>query len=230
MLAVLKVFWLRFCQIVSRKNRIERVIYARLCLAANYNFYTTVFIDESHICATKHANKKWHKPFVNETHGGLEGRFAHVPSVSVFGGISRRGRTRLVIYDGRLNSLGFQYIFSRSIIPFINYNYANHHTLHMDNAPCHSSRSSTDFMRANNINHFRTPAQSPDLNPIELVWHDLKDFISKEVKPRTLARLKEGIIQFWVTRVTVAYCNSKIDHINRVVKAVIKLNGKATGL
>jgi hypothetical protein len=46
MLAVLKVFWLRFCQIVSRKNRIERVIYARLCLAANYNFYTTVFIDE----------------------------------------------------------------------------------------------------------------------------------------------------------------------------------------
>ncbi len=35
-------------------------------------------------------------------------------------------------------------------------------------------------------NHFKTPAQSPDLNPIELVWNDLKFYIGKYVKPNTM--------------------------------------------
>jgi nicotinamide mononucleotide adenylyltransferase len=42
----------KFCQIVSSKNRMERIIFAKLCSATNYNFHTTIFIDESSIYAT----------------------------------------------------------------------------------------------------------------------------------------------------------------------------------
>jgi hypothetical protein len=39
----------KFCQIVSSKNRMERIIFAKMCLATKYNFFTTIFIDESTI-------------------------------------------------------------------------------------------------------------------------------------------------------------------------------------
>ena len=39
----------------------------------------------------------------------------------------------------------------------------------MDNDPKHTSHSTKRFMILNNINHFETPPQSPDLMPIEMV-------------------------------------------------------------
>ncbi len=40
----------------------------------------------------------------------------------------------------------------------------------MDNAVSHISGETVAFLNSNGINWFKTPAQSPDLNPIELVW------------------------------------------------------------
>ena len=39
----------------------------------------------------------------------------------------------------------------------------------MDNDPKHTSGSTTRFIILNNINHFETPPQQPDLMPIEMV-------------------------------------------------------------
>lgn len=44
------------------------------------------------------------------------------------------------------------------------------------------------FFRANRINHIRSPAQSPDLNPIELVWHDLKECLFSFGEKRSLLK------------------------------------------
>ena len=37
-----------------------------------------------------------------------------------------------------------------------------------------------------------TPLESPDLNPIENVWHELKEYIMRVVKPKVKAQL-----EFW---------------------------------
>jgi hypothetical protein len=60
----------KYCQAVSRVNRIKRIIYANICLKIKYNFDCTVFIDESKIQASKNAHRKWHKKNVNETRLG----------------------------------------------------------------------------------------------------------------------------------------------------------------
>ena len=63
----------------------------------------------------------------------------------------------------------FQNYLSASILPFIRDKFPYRHRFFMDNDPKHTSHSTTGFMILNNINHFATPPQSPDLMPIEMV-------------------------------------------------------------
>ena len=100
----------------------------------------------------------------------------------------------------------------------------------MDNVPSHISGYTREFFQNHNINHFKTLAQSPDLNPIEMVWHDMKVYISEFVKPNNEADLVRGIVKFWNTKVTIEYCNSKINHLERVIETILIKSGKATGL
>ena len=58
----------------------------------------------------------------------------------------------------------------------------------------------------------------------------MKAFIGREVEPNTMQELVHGILEFWQTKVTRDYCNSKIDHLDRVIKTILLLNGKASGL
>ena len=69
---------------------------------------------------------------------------------------------------------------------------------------------------------------SGDLNPIENLWHELKQFIRREVKPKTKQDLIDGILQFWET-VTIEKCNKYINHLRKVIPRVIELDGAATG-
>ena len=55
-----------------------------------------------------------------------------------------------------------------------------------------------------------------------------RDDIRREVKPTTKQELMDGIVRFWET-VTVEKCNKYINHLNKVIPRVIKLEGAATG-
>lgn len=49
------------------------------------------------------------------------------------------------------------------------------------------------------------------LNPIELVWHELKHFLRKTWKPKTKNELILGIKTFWRIRMTKEKCNRYIN-------------------
>jgi hypothetical protein len=90
----------KYCQIVTLKNRRERIAYAYAALAFRDKFTDSIFIDESTVQSTKNAYKIWNKPFANETRLGLIEKYAHPISVNLLGGISRRGPTPLIIFKG----------------------------------------------------------------------------------------------------------------------------------
>ena len=84
------------------------------------------------------------------------------------------------------------------------------------------------FIEDNHISYWPTPAESPDLNPIEMMWHELKHHIRKYVKPKNKEQLLEGIVNFWRT-VDSERCTRYINHLQKVIPVVVERDGKASG-
>ena len=119
-------------------------------------------------------------------------------------------------------------ILDEMLLPFLEEKFPIGHRYMQDNDPKHTSVYAQQFLRDSHVNWWRTPAESPDLNPIENLWHELKEFIRREIKPTTKDELVGGILKFWDT-VTVEKCNRYINHLKKVIPKVIELNGSATG-
>ena len=65
-----------------------------------------------------------------------------------------------------------------------------------DNNPKHYSRAAQRFYDEVGINWWRIPPESPDLNPIENLRHELKDHLRGVIKPKNKQQLIDGILSF----------------------------------
>ena len=78
----------------------------------------------------------------------------------VWGGISSRGRTALVVVDGTLTGIRYRdEIIRPHVLPFVQQHNA---TLQQDNARQHVALVVIDFLIQNNVNVLPWPAMSPD--------------------------------------------------------------------
>ena len=83
------------------------------------------------------------------------------------------------------------------------------------------------FYTDNFINWWCTPPESPDINPIENLWHEMKDHLRGVVKPRNKQEVIDGIVAFWNT--IDKQCAKYIGHLQKVIPKVIEKGGDATG-
>jgi transposase len=97
-----------------------------------------------------------------------------------------------------------------------------------DGAPIHRSKVACNFRSSNFLETTDHPAQSPDLNPIEHVWHQLKVAVNKcSIRPKSLDELW-GVLQEEWAKITVDYINTLIDSMPNRVRAVIEAKGGST--
>ena len=71
------------------------------------------------------------------------------------------------------------------------------------------------------------PSESPDFNPIENLWHEMKDYLRGAVKPTNKQELIEGITTFWAT-VNEHKCSKYIGHLRKGIPN-IEQGGGPTG-
>ena len=105
-----------------------------------------------------------------------------------------------------------------------------------DNAPCHKAAKVTKFLKKRRLPIMKWPAQSPDLNPIENLWVDLKErfharCIDLGLKPSTRPEVLEkyaGIIKDLWNEQGMELITKLIESMPRRVAAVIAARGGHT--
>ena len=215
-----------YCQMISADNKAKRKLWCEDQLRNGEMFDDVIFTDESRIEVRTTSGRVFKK-----TGEPLRGHqmAKHPYSVMVWAGISKRGPTSLLIFHGIMKSEFYQdEILEETLLPFIVEKYPDSHCFQQDNDPKHTSRSTAAFMEDRNINWWKTPASSPDLNPIENLWHEMKVYICSEVKPTVKEELIDGLEAFWKT-VTVDKCQNYIGHLTKVIPKVIECDGGPSG-
>ena len=93
--------------------------------------------------------------------------------------------------------------------------------MQQDNDPKHISKSTSKLFKQSKIWALEWPSQSPDLNPIEMLYHDLTQTVHAG-KPSNVAELKQFCKEEWAKiapqqceRLIVSYCK----HLIAVVAA-----------
>ena len=129
--------------------------------------------------------------------------------------ISMRGATRLVMFTGNMNAIKYGQILETGLVPFLRTCFPDGARLQQDNDPKHSSKYINRLFKFHNINWWKTPPESPDLNPIENCWGSLKQYLRTSYKPTNLEELIDGIERFWLS-LTPAICRKYIEYLHKV--------------
>ncbi|KHJ79464.1 hypothetical protein OESDEN_20890 [Oesophagostomum dentatum] len=110
-------------------------------------------------------------------------------------------------------------------IPFAYTLYNNKCRLAQDNDPKHVSRFTVAHLDKWQIKRIEWPAESPDMNPIEFVWHQLKHFLRHTYKPENKEQLMAGIKTFWRNVMTREQCVKYVKHISHAMPRIIQAGG-----
>ena len=98
-----------------------------------------------------------------------------------------------------------------------------------DKAPAYNARlTKAEFMRLG-VTLMNWPSNSPDLNPIEALWDQLKDYLQREFGDRrlSLGEIKAGLQEAW-NLVTSDRIRNLTGSMRRRCEAVIKNMGGHT--
>ena len=206
-------------------NKRKRLFWCREQLRLKEDFDDVIFTDECTVQLDHHSRICFRKRYHPRV---LKQRAKHPAKIHIWGGISKKGATRIVMFTGTMNATRLRSILEAGLIPFINELFPMGHRLYQDNDPKHTSEYISRFFEEQGINWWPTPPESPDLNPIENIWGSLKQYLRTTYKPRNLEQLKSGIQQFWMT-LTPEVCRHYIGHIHRVIPKIIEVNGEPSG-
>ena len=117
-------------------------------------------------------------------------------------------------------------ILRTGLLTFIESNFEDNSNcrFQQDNDPKHTSSLARQFLNDNSIEWWKTPAESPDLNPIERVWSHLEQYLTHTYKPRNIADLING--KTVLEHYTINQCTKYINHIHKVVPVIIAKEGE----
>ena len=216
----------KYCQLVRERNKEKRVEWCNEMINSNETFENVIFTDECSIQLDHHGRLCFRKRGQPRQ---LKPKPKHPIKVHVWAGISNKGMTHICIFTGIMTATRYCIILEKTLKPFVDAVFPDgNYRFQQDNDPKHTSKYAQQYYLENDINWWKTPAESPDLNPIENVWASLKYYLRYNYKPTNMATLESGIKEFW-KMMTPELCSRYIAHLHKVMPKVIQVNGAATG-
>ena len=125
----------------------------------------------------------------------LKPQAKHALKVHVWAGISKRGATKICIFDQTMGAPVYIGILRDFLLPILEEEFqGSAYRFMQDNDPKHTSKKAKEFYAQEGINWWPTPASSTDINPIERVW---RYYTAQHVKPLSKRELVKGNCLFW---------------------------------
>uniref|UniRef100_A0A8C5PF25 Transposase n=1 Tax=Leptobrachium leishanense TaxID=445787 RepID=A0A8C5PF25_9ANUR len=134
--------------------------------------------------------------------------------------------TNIPPHHSRMNSEVFRAILSAYIQPNAAELIGRRFTVQMDNDPKHTAKATKEFLKGQKWNVIQWPSQSPDLNPIEHVFHLLKTKLKGKCL-KNQQELKTVAVEAWQS-ITRDETQRLVMSMRSRLQAVIDCKGFAT--
>jgi len=99
------------------------------------------------------------------------------PRISTIGTLGTEGILTSLCYEGTLNFNLFEYFVEHFLVPVLTPN----RVVILDNASSHHSEKAIALIETTGAGVIFLPPYSPELNPIELIWSQVKSFLKKTI-------------------------------------------------